>query len=132
MNLKNIIRMQAVIIGVGAALLFAGSARSQEIENTQWPEGPNTVAVDSQATGASANGSNPVTVPAVPTAPAAASLQSVAAGQAEISSSKGWVLGFSTMCLVLAFVAYLRQQSKDGRQSRGDRTRKLNDGVFVS
>jgi hypothetical protein len=39
MNWK-ILRMRAIVIGFGAALLLASSARAQETENTNWDDRP--------------------------------------------------------------------------------------------
>jgi hypothetical protein len=40
MKLENSLRLQAILIGFGAALLLANSAPAQEIENTQFDDGP--------------------------------------------------------------------------------------------
>ena len=44
MKLRNLIRLNAVVIGIAAALFFTSSVRAQEIENTTWTDTPNTVA----------------------------------------------------------------------------------------
>lgn len=41
MKFETIIRTQLAIAGLGAALLFAGTASAQEIVNTSFPDGPN-------------------------------------------------------------------------------------------
>jgi hypothetical protein len=48
MKIQNRLRMQAVILGVGAALLLASSVRAQEIENTSFDDGPNVIAFEQQ------------------------------------------------------------------------------------
>jgi hypothetical protein len=40
MKFQNMLRTQMVITGLGAALLFAGSAKAQEITNTEFSDGP--------------------------------------------------------------------------------------------
>jgi len=40
MKFQRMLRTQMVIAGLGAALLFAGSAKSQEITNTEFNDGP--------------------------------------------------------------------------------------------
>ena len=45
MKFQNMIRTQLVLAGLGAALLFAGSASAQEIVNTEFSDGPNVVAL---------------------------------------------------------------------------------------
>jgi len=61
MKIQNIFRMQVAVITIGAALLLAGAARAQEIDNPSFDEGANSV---------------PFTQPSP--APAAADLQNVA------------------------------------------------------
>lgn len=41
MKFQNKVRTQLAIVGLGAALLFAGAARAQEIENATFNDGPN-------------------------------------------------------------------------------------------
>jgi hypothetical protein len=41
MKFQNIFRTHAVVIGFAAAFLFAGSARTQEIDNTVWTDSAN-------------------------------------------------------------------------------------------
>jgi len=43
MKFQTILRTQLAIAGLGAALLFAGTARGQEIVNTRFPDGQNAV-----------------------------------------------------------------------------------------
>jgi hypothetical protein len=40
MKIENILRTQAIVIGLGAALLLTSPAKSQEIVNTEFPDGP--------------------------------------------------------------------------------------------
>lgn len=49
MKLHKIFRMQAVGMGIVAALFLASSAPAQEIENTRWNEGPNVAAFEQPA-----------------------------------------------------------------------------------
>src|SRR5260370_4378114 len=49
MKLHRIFRMQAVVMGIVAALFLASSAPAQEIENTRWNEGPNVAAFEHPA-----------------------------------------------------------------------------------
>ena len=44
MRLQKILRTQMIITGLGAALLFAGSVKAQEITNTEFSDGPNVTA----------------------------------------------------------------------------------------
>jgi hypothetical protein len=43
MKIQNILRMQVAVIAVGAALLLAGAARAQEIDNPTFDQGQNSV-----------------------------------------------------------------------------------------
>jgi len=54
MKMQNIIRMQAVVIGLGAALLIASKAQAQEIVNTEFNDGPYVTAYDQPTTTAQA------------------------------------------------------------------------------
>jgi hypothetical protein len=49
MKFQNMIRAQLVLAGFAAALLFAGSAKAQEIENAAFYDGPNVVALEQAA-----------------------------------------------------------------------------------
>jgi hypothetical protein len=49
MKVRNILRMQVVVIGFGAALLLASSAPAQEIVNTEFNDGPNVASFDQPA-----------------------------------------------------------------------------------
>ena len=44
MRLQKILRTQMIITGLGAALLFAGSVKAQEITNTEFSDGPHVTA----------------------------------------------------------------------------------------
>jgi len=44
MTFEKLLRTQMIIAGLGAAVLFAGSARAQEITNAEFNDGPHTVA----------------------------------------------------------------------------------------
>jgi hypothetical protein len=46
MKVRNILRMQAIVIGFGAALLLASSAPAQEIVNSTFNDGPNVASFD--------------------------------------------------------------------------------------
>lgn len=47
MKIQNIIRTQMMVMGFGAALMLAGAAQAQEIDNTVWNDTP-TVAASTQ------------------------------------------------------------------------------------
>jgi hypothetical protein len=43
MKLRNILRMQAVLVAFAAVMMMGTTAAAQEIENTVWADGPNVV-----------------------------------------------------------------------------------------
>lgn len=49
MKIQNVFRMQVAVMAVGAALLFAGAVRAQEIDNPSFDEGPNSVPFSQKA-----------------------------------------------------------------------------------
>jgi hypothetical protein len=55
MKIQNIFRMQVAVMAVGAALLFAGAARAQEIDNPSFDEGSNSMPFSQKADAAKAN-----------------------------------------------------------------------------
>jgi hypothetical protein len=61
MKMQNIIRMQAMVMGFGAALVLASAVHAQEIVNTEFNDGPNVAAFQ-----------QPADTPAVTATPAAA------------------------------------------------------------
>jgi Ca2+/H+ antiporter len=69
MKVQNIFRMQAIVIGLGAALFLATPAPAQEIVNTSFSDGPN------------------VTTFAQPAVPAAGQVSAAAATAADANSS---------------------------------------------
>jgi hypothetical protein len=66
MKVQNIFRMQAIVIGFGAALLLASAAPAQEIVNTEFNDGPNVAAFP-----------QPAVTQVATTTPAAASSEAV-------------------------------------------------------
>jgi len=62
MKIQNIFRMQVAVMAVGAALLFAGAARAQEIDNPSFDEGPNSMPFSQKADATKANSAKPAAV----------------------------------------------------------------------
>jgi len=58
MKLRNTFRMGTIVIGFGAVLLLGASARAQEIENTNWDDGPGAVSFAQLAPGRAADDFN--------------------------------------------------------------------------
>jgi hypothetical protein len=57
MKIQNIFRMQVAVMAVGAALLLAGAARAQEIDNPSFDEGSNSTPFSQKAEATKANSS---------------------------------------------------------------------------
>jgi hypothetical protein len=62
MKVQNIFRMQVAVMAVGAALLFAGAASAQEIDNPSFDQGSNSVPFSQKADATKANSSKPAAV----------------------------------------------------------------------
>ncbi len=58
MKIQNIFRMQVAVMAVGAALLFAGAAGAQEIDNPSFDEGSNSMPFSQKADATKANSTN--------------------------------------------------------------------------
>jgi len=120
MKLQNILRMQAIVIGLGATLLLASSAPAQEIVNTEFPDGPNVAAFAQPAPAATVNDSDAavVLIPSV-MSPAAASIATpVPAQAAAISlwySVQGWVIASLLLCIGLVALYALAEAKRANR-----------------
>jgi hypothetical protein len=102
MKIQNIFRMQVAIITIGAALLLAGTARAQEIDNPSFDEGTNSVPF-----------TQPSPVPAAAdlqnvaqNTPVAVAASSVAANPALNNSSEGRTIAAIIVCFVLAIALW--------------------------
>lgn len=61
MTFQKMLRTQMIITGLGAALLLSGSARAQEITNTEFSDGPYVVAFAQPASAQVNQATTPVT-----------------------------------------------------------------------
>lgn len=104
MKFQNMIRTQLVVVGIGAALMFAGTAKSQEIENSTFSDGPNVVAFaqptaqDAVAPNTALAGSQAVR----PTAAINPSTNVISAQQASLEQqppTDTWLLGTLLACI---------------------------------
>jgi hypothetical protein len=95
--------MQAIVIGLGAALLMTGAARAQEIENTNFDDGPNVTKF------AQPQHSDFVVAPATAATPAAATSTSATdvpvttreAALSVLAPIEGWMIAFLLLCIAL-------------------------------
>jgi hypothetical protein len=135
MKAQNIFRMQAIVIGLGAALLLGSSTPAQEIVNTSFNDGPNVATFNPPTTTAAAQVSAaPAAVNANASAPAAAVAVPVAAEEAVVSfenSAERWLIAssfFGIMMLAVYALAEIRRSRKstDRPSSLLDRTAAFN------
>jgi hypothetical protein len=98
MKFQNILRTQAVLIGLGATLLLAGATRGQEIENTSFDDGPNVTTVSQPAPSVSALVSLPATAQSTETIAPVAPQQ---AALSVVSPVEGGLMAFLILCIAL-------------------------------
>ena len=116
MKIQNIIRMQAMVIGIGVAMMLATAAHAQEIDNTVWNDGPN-VAPFAQPAPAANNDLN-LTAAVTPEANSAAVTTDAnatnEAGVSQWSPVGGWLIGSLLVCIGLV---QLREFAKANRSN---------------
>jgi hypothetical protein len=124
MKVQNIFRMQAIVIGLGAALLLASPAPAQEIVNTSFNDGPNVTSFDQPAAPAAAQvtAAQPAAANSTASAPAIAAAP-VVTNEALVTvenSAERWVIissFFGVMMLALYALAEVRRARKSTDRS---------------
>jgi hypothetical protein len=126
MKVQNIFRMQAMVIGLGAALFLASSAPAQEIVNTSFSDGPNVATFNQPTTPAagqvSAAGTTAVNANA--SAPAVETAAPVVVEEAVVSledSAQRWLIAsafFGVMMLAIYALAEVRRARTSTKPSR--------------
>lgn len=129
MKIQNIFRTQLMVIGFGAALMLAGSAPAQEIDNTVWADN-NTIAMPAEqpaapaaATQSAANDLNSATPDSGAINLAAMSTTSIAERESVASQWKptqDWLISTMVVCIMLAGVyAYVttRRAARSGQEN---------------
>jgi hypothetical protein len=108
MKIQNIIRTQAIVIALGAALLLAGSLRAQEIDNVSFDEGPNSIPMG-QAVPAPKASTPAAANSQVPNANAEAETQFVSEEvvSSQITPVDRWSMAALLVCIALGAL-YLR------------------------
>lgn len=124
MKFQNIIRTQIVLAGLGAALLLPISAKSQEVENATFNDGPNVVAFakSSPAQAPVAASTSPADVNAVqPIRVTSLATITEQAGFAQDQSSVNWQTPVLLICIgVLALYALVEaKRANRNLRSRG-------------
>jgi hypothetical protein len=114
MKLRNLLRMQVMLIGFGAALLLGGSARAQELENTNWDDGPGVVPFAQQAPAQGV--ATPINSDSVtPTAAVAKSVVTQAGDLSQLSPANEWVMGALLVCTALVAMRALMETRSRNR-----------------
>jgi hypothetical protein len=126
MKLHRIFRMQAVGMGMVAALFLASSTPAQEIENTRWNEGPNVAAFEQPAPAANGLKTSVVNPSAGTTAVIAKPVAAQESVVARLRPVQG-VIAFSLVFMTLVALYRLGQAKRTDRNSEAgtDQTNRL-------
>jgi hypothetical protein len=118
MKIQNMIRMQAVVIGFGAAMLLASAAPAQEIDNPTWDEGTNSTPLTQAAPAPTANNSNSAVADPTGATPVATVAQETVT-QAGVVPGKVPVERLTIASLLVCIglvVVYMRENKKDRKR----------------
>jgi len=104
MKLRHIFRMGTIVIGFGVVSLLGASAHAQEIENTNWDDGPGAVSFAQPAPGRAANDFNAMAInsgagTAVVTITNPVVTQTAILSQ--LSPVEEWAMAFLLVCIAL-------------------------------
>jgi len=118
MILRNSFRMGMITIGFGLVLLLGASARAQEIENTNWNDGPGAVPFAPPAPRQTANDFNSVAMNS-DTEPAAVTIRNPVVTQAAVVYPLGpieqWAMTFLLVCTALVALYALAASRRSKR-----------------
>jgi hypothetical protein len=135
MKMQNIIRMQAMIVGFGAALVLASAAPAQEIVNTEFSDGPNVAAFQQPA----ATQAVATTTPAAATSSSAVTPGAVAtpvATEATLDSFEGsarrWLVASVFFGIAMLTVYALAEIRRSTRKLTQRPSSHLHRGAAVS
>ena len=115
MKIQNMIRMQAVVIGFGAAMLLASAAPAQGIDNPTWDEGTNSTPLTQAAPAPTANNSNSAVADptgATPVAQETVTQAGVVPGKVPVERL---TIASLLVCIGLV-VVYMRENKKDRKR----------------
>ena len=103
MKLQKILRMQAITIGLGAALFLATAAPAQEIDNTVWADNSSAAAKSASVPAAASNDLNMTAASAqvVPTPVEQSSVVTDQASLSEVVPANRWGIVFLLVCLAV-------------------------------
>ena len=131
MKVRNILRMQAMLVAfVGAMLLMGASVRAQEIENTVWDDNQNVAAVAQPAPAATV-ADTAATKPVTPATSEATDLQgmnaaaviqpvSQATSASQWTYADVWVMG-SSFIFIVAIMLYALVEARHANRRLNSR-----------
>jgi hypothetical protein len=123
MRFQNFIRMNAMVIGFGAAFLLASSAPAQEIDNPGWDGGPNTISLAQPAPAPAAGELGSAVASSQAIASDAGIAKSLATQETVISQPtpvQSWVVASLLICFALAAL-YVQSETKRRKRNRDAR-----------
>jgi hypothetical protein len=133
MKVQNIFRMKTILIGLGAALLLAGSVHAQEIENTVWDEGSNVAPFAQTALTPTTNNLQPAPAEAPTMSLAAMTTAPLITQEASVSQwtpVEGWLFASLLVCIALVAV-YALAEAKRANRNIEARAVRLNNGAAL-
>jgi hypothetical protein len=134
MKIQNILRMQALVIGLAGVLFLASSAPAQEITNTEWPDAPGTTTTVQASPAPTVNNSNTAEVNPSSINAAASVAKPIANQEAAVSQWPA-VETWTMACLLVFFTLialYKRTAARHANSNLESRVRQLNDRVALS
>jgi hypothetical protein len=117
MKLRNIFRMRTIVIAFGAVLLLGASARAQEIENTNWDDGPGAAPFAQPAPNRAADDFNSRAMNSHAVTAAVTTTNPVVTQAAVLSqlSPAEWPMAISLICTALVALCALAETRRRNR-----------------
>ena len=119
MNFKKMFRMQMILTGLAAALLLASSAKSQEITNTAFNDGPNVAPFEQPVPDQAAMKSSAAVTSSESVRSLGQTDGSIVAQQSGLlQAPEGWVTTTFLICIGLVSLYALSEAKRANRNSR--------------
>lgn len=125
MNLRNMIRWNALVLGTAALLFCTATVHAQEIVNTAWNDGPATVASPQSGAAPAANPANPTATEPVSMSPGTAVAKPVATREAAVTQWAAveiWMLGALLTCTAIVALYALFEARRANRNFKARMT----------
>ena len=118
MKLHTFFRINVIVVGIAAALLFPRVVSAQEIENTQWNDGPNVAAFQPATPSDTTNNLGSTTPQTLTMNPATSlSAESVVPDEATVTSwapVRPWMIASFFLCIAaVVFVVIVDPKNKN-------------------